>query len=120
MTCINEAAVMNADTCFFELPRVSVIGGIQDYKITVTGISRAGVTARVSNAGTPIRVTPELVPEDAERDPLWLAPFELTSEPVDLNWTTDVSRMGAGMKIELWDSNRILQLYRHRIFISEL
>ncbi len=110
VTCENDVAVTTAGMNLLELPRVSVVGGIHRYhaeRVTATN----EVAVQVWKEGRAMKVCPRWVHTGQDNDPAdgWGTPVVIANTPITLPCPLPGPAPAA---LELWDSHRVLRLFR--------
>lgn len=112
MTCLDEPAVIDSKTRLLELPRVSVMGGIHDYRINLQERVNGRIVVSAENKGTSVPATPALVVKNGgTSERLWQESVTPGPVPVVVTWLSDMIKPDSELIIELWDNNKILKLH---------
>jgi peptidoglycan/xylan/chitin deacetylase (PgdA/CDA1 family) len=112
VVCDNTIAYTGTDMDLFQLPRISIYGGRQRFKILSVTTNEYGdeLIVRASNDGFAIPVCPRLVTGDTTMDQGWLQMANPRKDPVEWRWPVPPEGRN-GRTLELWDSARVLRLF---------
>ncbi|MBI2441034.1 MAG: polysaccharide deacetylase family protein [Lentisphaerae bacterium] len=116
--CEDRVAQTGRTNNLLELPRVSVMGGRHDFRVSnQTWAKRTDFTLNVHHEGIPIEVSPRLVVSGAVADQGWLPAVEVGNANYEWRWPRPAaqSKPLPPLRLEIWDKHRLFLLWSEKL-----